>query len=234
MQETRLNQKRTCAFASEQELLEFVKDQKTILIAMNTEKILNDDPRLREIINRNIAYPDGIGAILGLRRKGIRAIKIRGAALWLSLVRACHREKTFYLLGATDEIIRQTVLKLKAEFPSIRIIGFRNGYFAPEEYAAIKEEIVRRRPDCVLAALGSPRQEYVMADLLREHPALYMGVGGSFDLYCGKTKTVPDWWCRWFGWEGLYRAFDDWGNRQRWKRQLPATRILYRILLGRL
>jgi UDP-N-acetyl-D-mannosaminouronate:lipid I N-acetyl-D-mannosaminouronosyltransferase len=73
-----------------------------------------------------------------------------------------------------------------------------------------------------------------MSDLLKEHPALYMGLGGSFDLYCGKTSPVPDWWCRYFLWEGLYRTLTDPGNRQRWKRPLPATRIIYRILFDRL
>jgi UDP-N-acetyl-D-mannosaminuronic acid transferase (WecB/TagA/CpsF family) len=73
-----------------------------------------------------------------------------------------------------------------------------------------------------------------MADLIAVHPALYMGLGGSLDLFCGKVKAVPDWWCRYFIWEGLYRALSDMGNIQRWKRQLPAMRIIYKILLGRL
>ena len=46
-----------------------------------------------------------------------------------------------------------------------------------------------------------------MTELLAIHKALYMGLGGSFDLYCGKTKPVPEWWKKVFKWEGIYKMF---------------------------
>lgn len=229
-----MNNKRIFAFDSKDEIIAHIRKEKRILIAMGTEKILSQDPKLQEIINGGIGYPDGIGAVLALRRKGIPAVKIRGTELWLNIINAYHREKSFYLLGGTNEIIRLTVEKLKKDYPGIRILGFRNGYFDGVEYAGIKEDIRRKQPDIVFVALGSPKQEYIMSELIKEHPALYMGLGGSFDLYSGKTKKVPRWWDRYFFWEGLYRAFDDFGNVRRWKRQLPATRIIYKILLDRL
>ncbi|NLF50723.1 MAG: WecB/TagA/CpsF family glycosyltransferase [Leptolinea sp.] len=234
MVEAYLNGKRTYAVQSKEDLLAFIKNKKAILIAMNTEKILREDIRLREIINSNIGYPDGVGAVLAMRRKGIPARKIPGAVFWLEIVKAFHLGKTFYLLGSKSDIINMTVIKLKKEYPGIKILGYRDGYFTDAEYVEIKQDIQQRKPDVIFVALGSPRQEYVMADLIAVHPALYMGLGGSLDLFCGKVKAVPDWWCRYFIWEGLYRALSDMGNIQRWKRQLPAMRIIYKILLGRL
>lgn len=234
MKSASLNGKKTYAFASKAELIEYVKDKKGILIAINTEKILNNNDALTDIVNRHIGYPDGMGAVMALKRKGINTVKIRGAELWLDIVRALYKEKSVYLIGAKEEIMTQTVQKLGTDFPCIKIAGFHNGYFDDKGWQAIKEDIDTKKPDIVFVALGSPKQEYFMAELFAFHPALYMGLGGSFDLYCGKTKPVPAWWSRYFVWEGLYRAFDDFGNIQRWKRQIPATRILYKILFNRL
>lgn len=234
MKHAHLNGKKTHAFSSKDDLIRFIREEKKILIAINAEKILNENPKLREIINDNIGYPDGVGAVLALRRKGIPAVKIRGAELWLNIIDAYQREKSFYLLGGTDGVLRMTVEKLKKDFPAIRIQGFRNGYFDKVQYSEIKEDIRRKRPDIVFVALGSPKQEYIMSDLIQEHSALYMGLGGSFDLYCGKTKPVPEWWSKIFQWEGLYRCFLDTNNLPRWQRQIPVLRILYRIAFNRL
>ena len=97
--------------------------------------------------------------------------------------------------------------KLRSEYPDIMVRGYRNGYFQDGEIEAVKGEIREKKPDIVFVAMGSPRQEFLMARLMAVHPALYMGLGGSFDLYCGKTKPVPEWWKKTFKWEGIYRCF---------------------------
>lgn len=233
MQHAYLNGKRIYAFGSKEDLISHIMNVKRILVAINTEKILNESNQLREIINNNIGYPDGIGTVLALRRKGIRAIKIPGALLWLDIVKAFHLEKSFYLIGSKSDVITMTVNKLRNDYPLIRILGHRDGYFDDAEYKEIRRDIRGKNPDVVFVALGSPRQEYVMADLIESHPALYMGLGGSFDLYCGKTKPVPEWWEKTFKWEGIYRCFSDIKNIPRWKRQLPALKILYKLLLNK-
>ena len=68
------------------------RNKNTILVAIGTEKILNEDRYLTKIINTNIGYPDGIGCVLAIRRKGFKAVKIRGAQLWLEII------KNYYLL----------------------------------------------------------------------------------------------------------------------------------------
>ena len=82
--------------------------------------------------------------------------------------------------------------------------------------------------------MGSPKQEYIMSILLNKYPALYMGLGGSFDLYCGKAKPVPEWWNKIFKWEGLYRTLNDFYNIKRWKRQPPVLKIIYKVIFNKL
>ncbi len=51
-------------FTSEEQLLNYVDTHKGILVAINAEKILHATPQMLEIINRNIGYCDGAGAMM--------------------------------------------------------------------------------------------------------------------------------------------------------------------------
>ena len=42
--------------------------------------------------------------------------------------------------------------------------------------------------------MGSPRQELLMQELQDLHPAIYQGLGGSFDVYIGRVQRAPKWW----------------------------------------
>ena len=234
MNRTYLNGVATFSFSSKHELLEYIKDKKKILIAINAEKILSNDHKIKQIINDNIGYPDGIGAIMALKRKGITAVKIPGVQLWLDIINKYHNEKTFYLIGATKEVINLTVKRLKSEYPKIRIKNFRDGYFDGSDFKKIKGDIKEKKPQIVFVAIGSPKQEYIMAELIKSYPALYMGLGGSFDVYSGKVRPVPEWWKKLFKWEGIYRCFYDRRNLKRWKRQMSVLRVVYKILLNKI
>lgn len=183
-------------FASFEELLAYVGERKGILVAINAEKILHATDETRAIINRNIGYCDGAGALYALRQKGHpEACKIPGCELWLRIVAACHKERTFYLVGGRQEVIDETVARLGQEYPGIRIVGHRNGYLrTPEERAALIDDVAARRPDVVFVAMGSPRQELLMEEMQRRHPAIYQGLGGSFDVYTGHVERAPRWW----------------------------------------
>ncbi len=181
----------TYAFSNRKALLDYIEDKHKILIAVNAEKILNEDTKLHNIINNNIAYADGFGAVLALRKKGLNAIKIAGAELWLDIINRFYKNKSFYLLGASEEVIKKTISKLKKEYPDINIIGYRNGFLKEGDKEEIIAELINKKPDVVFIAQGSPRQEYLMDELIKIHPALYMGLGGSFDVYCGLKKRAP-------------------------------------------
>jgi UDP-N-acetyl-D-mannosaminouronate:lipid I N-acetyl-D-mannosaminouronosyltransferase len=216
-------------FQCADEIAMYVEDKKTILIAIGAEKLLNEDQKFKDIVNRNTAYCDGIGAVWALRRKGVYARKIPGALLWLDLVRHFRYTKIFYLIGAARDILDATVEKLRVDY-SLNLCGYQHGYYSAEEYEALKRDLVEKRPDVVFVALGSPKQEFVMDELFRIHPALYMGLGGSFDLYAGKVKPVPTWWIRIFKWEGLYRQVYDLRDVKRWRRQFSVLAGLWRLI----
>ena len=41
--------------------------------------------------------------------------------------------KTFYLVGGKQQIINETVEKLRSEYENIRIVGYRNGYIKTDD-----------------------------------------------------------------------------------------------------
>lgn len=224
----------TYAFASRNELLDYISIKKKILVAVNAEKILNNNEKLYNIINENIGYPDGIGAVLALKRKGLDSVKIPGAEFWLDIINRFYTEKTFYLIGSSQEVINNTVIKLKQDFKDINIVGYRDGFLDDTAKEELTKTLTELKPDIVFVAQGTPRQEYLMDELIKIHPALYMGLGGSFDLYTGKVKPVPEWWKKIFKWEGLYRCMNDFSNIDRWKRQPAVPILLTKIILGKI
>jgi len=210
----------TYAFASREDLLKFIEDKRQILVAVNAEKILKDNVKLHNIINNNIGYSDGVGAVLALKQKGLQAVKIPGAEFWLDIIDRFEKEKSFYLIGSSTEVIEKTVKKLKQEFPSVNIIAYRNGFLQDEDKEKLIEDLKLKKPDVVFVAQGSPRQEYLMEELLNEYPALYMGLGGSFDVYSGEKKRAPSFFIN-NGLEWLYRLLQE------------PTRIGRQLILGK-
>lgn len=179
------------AFSSKEEFLTQIKNEKRILIAMNAEKILKKDNRLKEIINDNIGYPDGIGAVMALKQKGLDSIKIPGSEFWLDIINKFQKEKSFYLIGSTSKVIENSVKKLKTEYPNINIVGYRDGFLNDKDKNILKKTLLSLKPDVVFVAQGSPKQEFLMDELIKIHPTLYMGLGGSFDIYSGDKKRAP-------------------------------------------
>ncbi len=181
------------AFASQDSFVDYFINEKKIAIAMNAEKILkNDNKELLKLVNSNFSYPDGIGAVLALKQKGVFAIKLPGVELWYRVIEKCNHSKSFYLIGSTDLVISTTIEKLKLNFKGINILGYRDGYVKNEEdLKLIKDEICSLKPDIVFVAMGSPKQEFFMEQLQKVHSASYMGLGGSFDVYSGLKKRAP-------------------------------------------
>jgi UDP-N-acetyl-D-mannosaminouronate:lipid I N-acetyl-D-mannosaminouronosyltransferase len=201
-----INGVKTYCISSRKELIDFAFAEKKSLIAVNAEKILHATDQTRKFFSNSIGYSDGIGAVWALRKKGFKnAIKIPGCELWLDIIRSAYHEKTFYLVGAKQEVVEETVEKLRQDFPGINILNFHNGYIrTDDEKQELLEDICLRKPDVVFVAMGSPKQEMLIENLRQAHPAVYQGLGGSFDVYVGTVKRAPEWWVK-YNLEWAYR-----------------------------
>lgn len=220
-------------FSSREELIDFAFGRKGILVAVNAEKSVNATERLRQIINSNIGYCDGAGAVKASHRKGAaKAVRIPGCELWLDIAaRFAPRGKRFYLVGSRQEVIEGTVAHLRRMFPGIDIAGYRNGFIGSDaEKQNLIDDICRTQPDIVFVAMGSPRQEYLMAEMLAAHKALYQGLGGSFDLLMGNFRRAPK-IVQKLGCEWLWRFV---AQPSRITRITPYLRFASRLYTGRI
>lgn len=220
-------------FTSFEELLDYVNGKKGILVAINAEKILHATEQTRDIINRNIGYCDGIGAVMALKKHGYKnVVKIPGCELWLKIIASTYKEgKKFYLVGSKQDVIENTVSKLKQDFPGIDIVNYRNGYIKSEtEKEQLIEDITDKKPDVVFVAMGSPKQELLMEEMYKVHPAIYQGLGGSFDVYTGNVERAPAWWVS-HNLEFAYRLLK---QPSRIKRQIHLLRFLFLVETGKI
>ncbi|WP_246160873.1 WecB/TagA/CpsF family glycosyltransferase [Maribacter flavus] len=228
-----LNGVKTAVPNSREELLDYVFENKNILVAVNAEKIHHATELSKEIINRNVGYPDGVGAVWALNRKGHKkAQKIPGCELWLDIVAKYHDSKSFFLMGGEDTVINKTVELLKTRYPNMNLVGYRNGFLKDQkEKEDLLEEIALKRPDVVFVAMGSPRQELLMEEMAKLHAAVYQGLGGSFDVFTGKVHRAPEWWIK-NGLEGVYRTMKE--PKKRVMRDIRVLPFFMNLILNRL
>jgi UDP-N-acetyl-D-mannosaminouronate:lipid I N-acetyl-D-mannosaminouronosyltransferase len=219
-------------FEKMEKLVNFIDGKRGLLIAINGGKIYKATDITREIINNNIGYIDGVGALYAVKKKGYKnGIVIPGCELWLEIIKRYYHNKSFYFVGAKHDIIIKVVEKLRGEFSGIEIKNYRDGYLSTEkEKKLLVEDILNKRPDVVFVGMGYPKQEFLMQELNNQYPALYQGVGGSFDIYAGALKRAPQWFLD-HKMEGTYRAFSDF-SYTRMKRWLNDIIFVGKVFFG--
>ena len=135
------------------------------------------------------------------------------------------------MVGAKPHVIVATVEKLKRDFKTIRIVGYRDGYIrTDEEKNILIKDIKEKRPDVVFVAMGSPKQELLMEEIQQHHKAIFQGLGGSFDVYTGYVQRAPQWWVD-HNLEFAYRLIKD---PKRIKRQIYLIKYAYWLLMKKL
>lgn len=231
MNSIEINGIKTYCFPSREELIDLAFTEKKSLIAVNAEKILHATDKSRDLFNRNISFSDGAGAVWALKKKGFKnAVKIPGCELWLDIISSAWKDKSFYLVGAQQEVIEKTVSSLKNEFPGIRIVNYRNGYLRNGfDRQDLVNDIVMRRPDVVFIAMGSPKQEELIEEMQKAYPAVYLGLGGSFDVYVGAVKRAPGWWVD-NNLEWAYRLIK---QPSRITRQIHLVKFVWMLITGK-
>ena len=205
-----------------------------MLIAINAEKALSAERKseIRNIIEEaEYNYADGISLVCSIRKKYPNSIinRVAGADLWEALMQRAGKERTpIFLIGSKPEVLRQTESKLRQQW-NVNIVGIQDGYFRPEQQQEVFERIRGSGAAIVTVAMGSPRQEILMRACRQIHPnALYMGVGGTYDVFTGHVKRAPKIMQN-LGLEWLYRLLS---QPSRLKRQSKLVQYLWKIWLN--
>ncbi|MQS98366.1 WecB/TagA/CpsF family glycosyltransferase [Companilactobacillus halodurans] len=164
------------------------------IVTPNPEIVLSarKDANFSKIINNaDYVIPDGIGIIKGAKILGTPMHeRITGFDTLKYLIEAANRKLLkVYILGSKPEVIEATANKIKKDYPQIDLVGYHDGYFKDE--GEIAQEIITKKPNLVLVALGSPKQEIFINKYKDQLNAVWIGVGGSFDVFSGTKKRAP-------------------------------------------
>ncbi|MFD1803862.1 lipopolysaccharide N-acetylmannosaminouronosyltransferase [Mixta tenebrionis] len=203
------------------------------LVAINAEKVLTyeNNPALRQLIDAaEFKYSDGISIVRAIRKKYPQAqvARIAGADLWEALMaRAGKLGIPVFLIGGKPQVMEETVEKLRRQW-QVNIVGTQHGYFNDSERDALFQRVAASGAKIVTVAMGSPKQELLMQACKAVCPqALYMGVGGTYDVFTGHVKRAPAAWQR-LGLEWLYRLLSQPGRLPRQLRLLKFLGYYYR------
>ncbi len=191
------------------------------VITINPEMINNarKNSDFADIINSaELVIPDGIGVEIGLKILGNSVRRIAGIEFAHKMLEVCAKEgKSVAFVGAKPEIIEKAAENIKNEFENINIVYVQDGYFKDDE--RVMDDLKILQPRLILCALGSPKQEEFIAKSKTMLPdSLFIGVGGSFDVWSGVVQRAPEIYQK-LGLEWLYRTVKE---PQRFKRIFPT------------
>lgn len=182
------------------------------------------------IATAELVIPDGAGVVWALSRQGVKVVKTAGIELaWTLLGYAAAHGWRVALVGAAPAVMDILRRELPQRHPGLNLVMALDGYQPAEAWPGIEHELVRLHPDLVLVALGVPRQETWSRRVSTDAAGLWMGVGGSFDVWAGVKKRAP----RWMGAlqvEWLYRLVQE---PRRWRRMLALPRFVLAVLSSR-
>ncbi|MCR5146604.1 MAG: WecB/TagA/CpsF family glycosyltransferase [Clostridia bacterium] len=198
------------------ELVERYVNTKTPLhlMGVNADKIneINQNDKMKEIVNScGIINADGASVVLASKYlKKPLPERVAGIDLMMDLVKLSEEKKySIYLLGAKQEVVEQTEVKLKEKYPELIIKGIHNGYFSELEWNEISDEIKKVKPDFVFVGITSPTKEYLIEYLQNDgNDCVFMGVGGSFDVISGNIPRAPKWMQK-MSLEWLFRVINE-------------------------
>jgi N-acetylglucosaminyldiphosphoundecaprenol N-acetyl-beta-D-mannosaminyltransferase len=187
-------------------------------------------PDLEAVIqDAELVIPDGSGVVGALALQGVRVQRCPGIDLARALLQeAAARRWRVALVGASPPVMALLQQRLTDEIPGLQLVMSCHGFQPAEAWPGLEQQLLQLQPDLVLAALGVPRQETWIRQMREGQPGLWMGVGGSFDVWSGNKTRAP----RWMGAlhiEWLYRLLQE---PSRWRRMLSLPRYALAVISG--
>lgn len=179
----------------------------------------------------DLVYADGAGVAWAARcLQGVHLEKMTGAD-WIHAYCqvAVRNDLRTYILAGKPSVAQTASEKLVQQYPGLRIVGARDGYFSSAGLEQVIQEINHLAPHVVFVGMGTPLQELWIH---RSRDAIVApvcwGVGALFDYVAGLERRVPP---------GLYTLRLEWlwrllsDPRGKWRRYLLGNpEFIYRVL----
>ncbi len=199
------------------------------VVTLGTEMVVaaQKDERFRAVVNASaLSLCDTVGVLTVARRRGAALHeRVTGVELTDRLCGlAAARGVPVFFLGGAEGVAADAAAILEVRYPGLVVAGTRNGYFSDADSAEVVSAIRESGAKLLFAGMGSPRQEFWLAEHLREAGCgAGIGVGGSLDVLGGRVVRAPRLMRR-YGLEWLYRLGKE---PHRWRRQLALPAFVW-------
>lgn len=204
----------------------------THVVTLNAEMAIlaEQDLTLASIVQKaDLVIPDGAGVVLYLGIRGQKQKRCAGIDLADALLRQASNleESCLICFYGGSPGTAETAANIWQQKLSLPIIA-QHGYLSSEEEQQWLQTLKEKQPIIILVGLGVPRQEIWIQQHRSLCPeAIWIGVGGSFDIWAGTKDRAPG-WLRNNNLEWLYRLYKEpW----RWKRMLALPQFFWRSFL---
>jgi UDP-N-acetyl-D-mannosaminouronate:lipid I N-acetyl-D-mannosaminouronosyltransferase len=205
-----------------------------IAVSINAEVVMlarADSAYRNALVNQcNVRFADGVGVVKAVKHKqGVSIPRLPGCEIWeVLMAEATTRQASVFLVGASAEVIKRTQIKLIEKYQT-PIVGYQDGYF--DDDLKLIEDIKVSGAKIITVAMGIPRQEqFIFKCRDAGINAIFMGVGGTYDVFTGNVKRAPLIWQN-AGLEWLYRLLS---QPTRWRRQVNLLRFVWLYMNKRL
>lgn len=205
------------------------------VVTLNAEMTMQarENPELAQIIQEaGLVIPDGAGVVMHFRLRGRKIDRCPGIEMAEALLQASEQNNwSFFFYGGAPGVTEQAAQKWQQQQPTINIVGTQNGYISGEELDDFCQTLKQLQPQVIFVGLGVPRQEFWIAEHRHLCPhAIWVGVGGSFDIWAETKTRAPKWLCD-NNLEWVYRLYQEpW----RWRRMLALPQFAWCSLMDTL
>jgi N-acetylglucosaminyldiphosphoundecaprenol N-acetyl-beta-D-mannosaminyltransferase len=209
----------------------------THVVTLNAEMTIQGERNssLAKVIqDAELVVPDGAGVVLYLQwllRQKVR--RTPGIELAETLLRELGQLETgtkVFFYGGAPGVAAKASEFWHSQIPNIVVAGTHSGFHSQQEEEQLRQTLAQLQPQVIFVGLGVPRQELWIANNRHLCPqAIWIGVGGSFDIWSG-TKTRAPAWLGDNNLEWLYRLYKEpW----RWRRMLALPEFALKAVIYR-
>jgi exopolysaccharide biosynthesis WecB/TagA/CpsF family protein len=122
---------------------------------------------------------------------------------------AIKENQSIYFIGTKPKVIDKAIDNIKASYPKLNIVGFRDGYIKNEERNNVFENIKNLSPDIVVCGMGTPLQEQFLVDLQNDGwDGIGYTCGGFLHQTVGDIQYYPKWIDK-YNLRWVYRMYDE-------------------------
>lgn len=130
--------------------------------------------------------------------------------------------ETIYFIGSKQDCLESSLKNIRAHYPNMTVVGYRNGYFDSDEQKMEEiRHIIEVNPDFVIVGMGSPLQEkFALALKDKGYKGIVFTCGGFLHQTADRINYYPEWVNK-YNLRALYRIY----------REKGMIRRLYNVLI---